>query len=56
MNVVALGSGRLVEVQGTGEDGSFSLEQLDALAKLALAGIGELVEHQRRAIEAARVP
>lgn len=55
MNVVATGDGRLVEIQGTGEDGSFSLDQLSALARLALQGTRELGVHQRRAIEAARV-
>jgi ribonuclease PH len=54
MNVVATGEGRLVEIQGTGEDGTFSLEQLAELAGLALAGIRELARHQQRAIEAAR--
>ena len=31
INVVRLGSGGLVEVQGTGEGGTFSRGQLDAL-------------------------
>jgi ribonuclease PH len=50
MNVVATGSGRFIEVQGTGEDGTFSREQLASLTQLALAGIAELTEHQRKAI------
>lgn len=50
MNVVATGSGDLVEVQGTGEGSVFSRAQLDALTDLALAGIGELVEIQQRAL------
>ena len=54
LNVVATGAGRFVEIQGTGEDGSFSLEQLDAMSRLALRGIAELVTEQRRAIAAAR--
>jgi len=47
MNVVATGSGRFVEVQGTGEEGTFSLEQLQQLTGLALRGIAELVRIQQ---------
>ncbi|MSP63928.1 MAG: ribonuclease PH [Myxococcales bacterium] len=54
MNVVMTGRGRLVEVQGTGERGTFDRGQLDAMCDLAARGIGELFEHQRRAIMAAR--
>ena len=54
MNVVMTGRGRFVEIQGTGEDGTFSVEQLDALSRLALRGIDELFAHQERAIAAAR--
>jgi ribonuclease PH len=54
MNVVATGSGRFVEVQGTGEDGTFSPEQLAAMTALALQGTSELRAHQQRAIAAAR--
>jgi ribonuclease PH len=54
LNVVATGAGRFVEIQGTGEDGTFSLEQLDAMSRLALRGIALLVAEQRRAIAAAR--
>ena len=41
MNVVATGAGRFVEVQGTGEEGTFSREELDQLTTLALKGIAE---------------
>ena len=50
MNVVATGAGRFIEVQGTGEGGTFSPEQLAALTHLALAGIAELTQIQRRAL------
>ena len=50
MNVVATGSGRFIEVQGTGEGGTFSREQLAALTKLALDGIAELTRFQRQAL------
>jgi len=54
MNVVATGEGRLVEIQGTGEDGTFSIEQLDALSRLALDGIRDLAEIQQQAVASAR--
>jgi ribonuclease PH len=50
MNVVATGSGRLVEVQGTAERHTFTRTELDALLDLALAGIGELMVGQVEAI------
>ena len=53
MNVVATGTGQLVEVQGTGEGTVFSRSQLDALTDLALVGIGELTRIQARALEGA---
>jgi len=54
MNVVATGSGRFVEVQGTGEDGTFSPQELVALTSLALRGTADLAREQERAIAAAR--
>jgi ribonuclease PH len=53
MNVVATGSGRFVEVQGTGEDGTFDRAELDRLLDLALGGIRTIAERQREAVEAA---
>lgn len=50
-NVVRLGSGGLVEVQGTGEGGVFSRGQLDQLLDLAEAGIERLVRLQRDVVE-----
>ena len=50
MNVVATGSGDLIEVQGTAEGAPFTRDQLDRLLDLASSGIGELVEAQKRAI------
>jgi ribonuclease PH len=49
-NVVRLGSGGLVEVQGTGEGGVFSRPQLQTLLDLAEAGIDELTRIQRQAL------
>ncbi|MCP4069238.1 MAG: ribonuclease PH, partial [Phycisphaeraceae bacterium] len=53
MNVIATGSGRFVEVQGTGEEATFVRRELDALLDLALGGIETIATCQREAIEAA---
>jgi ribonuclease PH len=50
MNVVMTGAGRFVEVQGTGEEATFSEDELTALLKLAKGGIRELVEIQKKAL------
>jgi ribonuclease PH len=50
MNVVMASNGEFVEVQGTGEHGTFDRPQLDALLALATASILELDAHQRRAL------
>ena len=51
MNVVTLESGGFVEVQGTGEQGTFSRDQLDELLDLAGAGIRHLITLQHDALE-----
>jgi ribonuclease PH len=56
MNVVATGGGRLIEIQGTGEGGTFTREQLDALTDLAMQGIEEITRIQRKALDAAGSP
>lgn len=50
MNVVMSSEGRFVEVQGTGEHGTFAREELDALLALAISGIGSLDAMQRHAL------
>jgi ribonuclease PH len=50
MNVVGTGGGRFVEVQGTGEEGTFSPEELRQLTELALEGIARLTQIQRSAL------
>ncbi len=50
MNVVMLGSGHFVEVQGTAEGHPFSREEMDTLLELAKHGIGQLAELQRKAL------
>ena len=50
MNVVMTGAGRFVEVQGTGEEATFSEQELSALVKLARSGIDQLRGVQRHAL------
>ena len=50
MNVVMASTGQFVEVQGTGEKGTFDRAQLDALLALATASIVELDAAQRTAL------
>jgi ribonuclease PH len=52
MNVVMSSEARFVEVQGTGEHGTFTRDELDALLALAAAGLRALDEAQRRALAA----
>jgi ribonuclease PH len=49
MNVVMSSEGRFVEVQGTGEHGTFDRSELDALLGLAISGIQQLDAAQRAA-------
>ena len=48
MNIVMVGHGQFVEVQGTGEGGTFSQGQMSALLKLAKKGIKELLVIQEK--------
>jgi ribonuclease PH len=50
MNVVMLGSGGFVEIQGTAEGVSFSREEMNALLDLAQHGIAQLGQLQRDAL------
>jgi ribonuclease PH len=52
MNVIMDGSGRFIEVQGTGEGAPFGRDRLDSLLDLAAAGIAELVELQKTVLAA----
>jgi len=53
MNVVMDGTGKFIEVQGTGERRSMSRAELDALLDLAEGGIRQLFALQERAVAAA---
>ena len=50
MNIVATGEGKLVEVQGTAQKGSFARSELDALVDAGLQGIARLIEAQKRSL------
>ena len=52
MNVVMSSEGKFVEVQGTGEHGTFDRAQLDQLIELAISGIRSLDEAQTSALQA----
>ncbi len=50
MNVVMTGRGRFVEVQGTGEEATFSAEELQQLVAAGQAGVAQLTALQRDAL------
>lgn len=50
MNLVMTGAGQFVEVQGTGEEATFTRQQLDRLLKLGKVGIDHVVAAQKRAL------
>ena len=50
LNVVMTEAGNFVEVQGTGENGDFNREQLDAMLDSAEKGCRELIAAQRAAL------
>ena len=47
MNIVMTGAGRFVELQGTGEEATFSRQQLNELLALGEQGIAELIAIQK---------
>lgn len=50
MNVIMTGSGKFVEIQGTGEEDVFSESELASLLKLAKKGIRELTAIQQKSL------
>lgn len=50
MNVVMTGGGRFIEIQGTGEEATFSDDELAALLKLARGGIKTLTQVQKQTL------
>ena len=52
-NLVMTGSGQFVEVQSSGEEATFTREEMDALLELGTNGIQSINKLQNKAIEAA---
>jgi ribonuclease PH len=50
MNLVMTGAGEFIEVQGTGEEATFSRTQLDRMLKLGKVGIDAITQAQRKAL------
>lgn len=50
MNVIMTGAEEFVELQGTGEEATFTRAQLNELLDLATAGINQLFESQKEAL------
>jgi len=55
LNVVATGSGKIVEVQGTAEGEPVARSDIDAMVDLALAGIATLAQKQLEVLDRAGV-
>lgn len=53
MNLVMTGDGRFIEVQGTGEEATFTQAQLDRLLHLGQKGIQQITLAQKKALGAA---
>jgi len=52
-NLVMTGSGKFIEVQGSGEEATFSRKQLDALLELGEVGIKHITAAQKKALGSA---
>jgi len=50
MNFVMDASGQFIEIQGTAEGATFSLDEMNEMTKLAQAGIADLIDHQKKAL------
>lgn len=50
MNLVMTGAGQFIEVQGTGEEATFSQKQLDRLLKLGKHGVDQITVAQKKAL------
>lgn len=50
-NLVATESGEFVEVQGAGEEATFSRAEMDEMLRLGARGIGELIDAQRAVLD-----
>jgi ribonuclease PH len=52
LNLVMTGAGEFIEVQGTGEEATFSRSQLDRMLKLGKQGIEAITKSQRHCLGA----
>jgi ribonuclease PH len=52
MNLVMTGDGRFIEIQGSGEEATFSREQLDQLVQLGERGVKQITALQKKALGA----
>jgi len=50
MNVVMTGRGKFVEIQGTGEEATFSRDEMDEMISMAAEGISLLIGYQREVL------
>jgi ribonuclease PH len=55
MNVIMNSKGEFVEVQGTGEEATYTRKELNEMLDLAEKGIMELVELQNKIVEETEV-
>ncbi|MGL4643793.1 MAG: ribonuclease PH [Vagococcus fluvialis] len=53
MNIVMTESGRMVEIQGTGEEATFTRDELNTLLSLGEESIEALIAHQKNSLEKA---
>jgi ribonuclease PH len=51
MNLVMNGAGEFIELQGTGEEASYTEQQLAAMLALGKSGISQLLQRQQEALE-----
>lgn len=51
MNIIMTGSGTFVELQGTGEEATFTYDELQELLALGSKGVKELIEVQKSILE-----
>lgn len=50
MNIIMTGAGRFVELQGTGEEATFTREELNEMLSLGELGIQKLIEKQKEVL------
>ncbi|KZB92822.1 ribonuclease PH [Priestia flexa] len=51
MNIIMTGQGKFVELQGTGEEATFSKQELNELISLGESGIKHLIEAQKQVLQ-----